>query len=115
MTGSELSDRVAFVNTAIAMHQGHIRLESVDDGTATVSFHGLCKHCPMRPLTLNGIIRPALNGVAGISHVEAVGVRTSDEAERRMAQLRDDPKSIGAQYLSLLGDAARDDPDESRS
>lgn len=80
----ELKFSIGRISHLVAAHGGHIALVSADrTGRVKVRFGGLCTACPLRPITLMGIIEPRLLEVEGVAAVEAVGVRISDEAEGR--------------------------------
>lgn len=80
--------RVAELSARIAAHAGGLELDHVAaDGTVTVRFTGMCTGCPYRPLTMAGTVRPALLAIDGVTRVEAVGSRISEEAERRLNDL----------------------------
>jgi Fe-S cluster biogenesis protein NfuA len=74
------------LSAVLAYHGGGVVLESVSpEGKVRVSFTGMCSHCSLRPVTLAAILRPALDGLDGVTAVETVGFRISEEAERRLS------------------------------
>lgn len=80
-----LDRRIYAASHLMAAHGGKLQLDDIsDDGVVRVRFMGLCTACPLRPLTFGRIVRPALADVDGVTAVEAVGVRMSEEAERRL-------------------------------
>jgi Fe-S cluster biogenesis protein NfuA len=83
----ELKFSIGRISHLVAAHGGDIALVSADEtGRVTVRFGGLCTACPLRPITLMGVIKPRLLEVEGVTAVEAVGVRISAEVEERLAQ-----------------------------
>ena len=79
--------RIARVAKALDAHAGGIELVRVDrDGQVKVRFTGMCTGCPLRPVSLAGLVKPALTSVAGVSGVVAEGGRISAEAEARLVQ-----------------------------
>jgi Fe-S cluster biogenesis protein NfuA len=81
-----LNARLQAVNHLMASHAGTLELQHVTpDGAVTVRFGGLCTACPMKAMTLAATIRPALLDIEGVTRVDAVGVRVSRDAERRLA------------------------------
>lgn len=96
----EVVERVRVVSRILSGHAGGIELAALSpDGVATIRFLGACAGCPLRPVTLACTIRPAMEGLEGVRTVDAVGVRLSDEASKRV--------SLYAQASSrLLVDAA---------
>jgi Fe-S cluster biogenesis protein NfuA len=82
-----LERRVARVSQALDAHAGGIELVQVDDdGRVKVRFTGMCTGCPLRPVSLAGLVRPALECVDGVSAVLAEGGRVSAEAEARLVR-----------------------------
>ena len=45
----------------------------------------MCAGCENRPVTTIGSVRPGLMAIEGVSRVEIVGTRISEEAEQRIA------------------------------
>lgn len=61
------------IRPAIQMDGGDIRLESVKDGTVTVSLLGTCDGCPMSPVTLRqGVERLLRDRVPEVTEVIAI-------------------------------------------
>jgi Fe-S cluster biogenesis protein NfuA len=82
-----VEQRIGEVNRIMDGHAGAIVLDDIsDDGAVRVKFLAMCTACPFRPLTMAGTIRPALLAVPGVTRVEAVGSRISEEAEHRLAK-----------------------------
>jgi Fe-S cluster biogenesis protein NfuA len=80
-----LEARVGLVSHLLAAHGGGIELiPSARDDVVRVRFNGLCRTCPMKPLTVARIVRPVLGDLEGVSSVEVEGCRISEEAERRL-------------------------------
>jgi Fe-S cluster biogenesis protein NfuA len=78
--------RVEEISRVLAAHAGGIELEDLDDeGRVRVRFTGMCTGCLFRPVTMATTIRPALLEVAGVTAIEAAGVRVSEHAARRLA------------------------------
>ena len=83
----ELDTRLARVGRALDAHAGGIELVRVDpDGRVKVRFTGMCTGCPLRSVSLAGLVRPALESVDGVTGVVAEGGRISAEAEARLAR-----------------------------
>lgn len=86
MSEAGVHRRVEEISRVLRAHAGGIELEMLDDvGRVRVRFTGMCTGCLFRPVTLATTIRPALLGVDGVTSVEAVGVRVSEHATRRLA------------------------------
>jgi Fe-S cluster biogenesis protein NfuA len=82
-----VEERIAEVNRLMSAHAGEIVIDDLsDDGVLRVKFLATCTACPYRPLTMAGTIRPALLAIPGVTRVEAVGSRISEEAEHRLAK-----------------------------
>ena len=61
------------IRPAIQMDGGDVRLESVIDGTVTVSLLGTCESCPISPVTLKqGVERLLRERVPEVTEVVAV-------------------------------------------
>jgi Fe-S cluster biogenesis protein NfuA len=86
--GGEALDRtVEELSQVLHAHAGGLELVDVDpDGGVTVRFTGMCTGCPVRPVTLVGLIKPALLEIEGVKSVTAEGGRMSAHAEARLAQ-----------------------------
>jgi Fe-S cluster biogenesis protein NfuA len=68
-------------------HAGGLQLVGTEaDGSVTVRFTGMCCGCPLRPVSMAGLIRPALLSVEGVTAVAAEGGRISAEAESRLVR-----------------------------
>jgi len=81
-----LERQVDVVSTMMSSHLGSIEVVDVSPrGEVRVRFLGLCAGCPLKPLTLASTVRPALLDVEGVTHVDAIGARVSEEAARRLA------------------------------
>lgn len=82
-----LDSRVHAVSHLLTSHGGKIEIVEVSDaGVVRVKFGGLCTACTLRPFTLEQIVRPLLGDIEGVTAVEAVGVRFSEMAQRRIQQ-----------------------------
>jgi Fe-S cluster biogenesis protein NfuA len=82
-----LDERLARVSKALDAHAGGIELVRIDDdGEVRVRFTGMCTGCPLRPVSLNGLVRPVLESVDGVTGVAAEGGRVSREAEARLVK-----------------------------
>jgi Fe-S cluster biogenesis protein NfuA len=80
-------ERITEVNRIMDGHAGAIELDDLsDDGVVRVKFLAMCQACPFRPLTMAGTIRPALLAIPGVTRVDAIGSRISEEAEHRLAK-----------------------------
>jgi Fe-S cluster biogenesis protein NfuA len=78
--------RVSEISRLLGAHAGGLELERLDEqGRVGIRFTGMCTGCLFRPVTLATTIRPALLEVDGVTGVEAVGVRVSAHAARRLA------------------------------
>lgn len=87
INGKALNMRVERVSEILKAHAGGVEVSRVeDDGELVLRFTGMCTGCPLRPVTLSGLVRPALLAVDGINSVSAEGVRISAEAEARLAR-----------------------------
>jgi Fe-S cluster biogenesis protein NfuA len=85
----EIDQRVRLVSGLLSAHAGGIELEELaPDGSVRVRFVGMCTGCPFKGLTLTATVQPMLREVQGVTRVEAIGVRLSDEAEKRLAAIR---------------------------
>lgn len=79
-----LDERVDKINRLMRTHAGAIEVVDVSPGGGvTVRFRAMCQGCPYRPLTMLGIVVPALEGVTGVASVRALGVGISEESARR--------------------------------
>ena len=82
-----IAKRVADVSQLLTMHAGGVDLVGVEsDGTVRVQFNGMCAGCLYRPVTMAATVRPALLEIEGVTSVQAVGSRVSEQAERRLAE-----------------------------
>lgn len=82
-----LERRVEAISRALDAHAGGLELSEVTaDGAVTVRFTGMCTGCPLRPVSLVGLVRPALMSIDGVTSVSASGGRISAEAESRMVK-----------------------------
>jgi Fe-S cluster biogenesis protein NfuA len=80
--------RVVEISRVLGAHAGGIELDGCEEsGRVRVRFTGMCTGCLFRPVTLATTIRPALLEVDGVREVEAAGVRVSEHAQRRLAQV----------------------------
>lgn len=69
----QVKEALELIRPAIQMDGGDIRLESVADGTVTVSLLGTCESCPISPVTLKqGVERILRERVPGVTHVVAI-------------------------------------------
>lgn len=93
-------ERVQTLSEVLNSHAGGIDVIDVEGGTVTLAFTGMCAGCPLRTVTMAGLIRPALEDIEGVSSVQAQGTRISREAEERMQRLIRD--SGGARLLCLV-------------
>jgi Fe-S cluster biogenesis protein NfuA len=81
-----IEGRMQALASILDAHAGGIDLVGIDEeGEVTVRFTGMCTGCPLRPVTLAGLVRPALLDIEGVEAVRAEGARISAEAEARMA------------------------------
>jgi Fe-S cluster biogenesis protein NfuA len=88
MDPAAVERRVEEVSRLLWSHAGGIELDGLEaDGQVRVRFTGMCTGCPFRPVTLATTIRPALAEVDAVREVEAAGVRVSEHAARRLAEL----------------------------
>jgi Fe-S cluster biogenesis protein NfuA len=102
-----VEDRLARVAKALDAHAGGIELVRIEaDGEVRVRFTGMCTGCPLRPVSLNGLVRPALESVDGVTRVAAEGGRISAEAEARLFN------ALSEWGSGCLIDAITGDPDE---
>jgi Fe-S cluster biogenesis protein NfuA len=84
----ELRLQMRVVSHFLSAHGGSIEIESIgEDGVVHVRFEGLCTSCALRPLSLETLVRPALLEVAGVTGVEAAGLRISAKAGARLAAI----------------------------
>ena len=85
-----LDRRLPIISNLLASHGGDIEIDEVSAaGVVRVKFKGFCTACTLRPFTLERVVRPLLTAVEGVTAVEAVGVRISEESQRRLeASLR---------------------------
>lgn len=80
-----IASRVKMISRVLNAHAGGLELTEVDrNGSVTVRFTGMCTGCPLRPISLHGLVKPALLGIDGVTAVVAAGGRTSVEAEERL-------------------------------
>lgn len=74
----------------LAWHAGGVDLVGVTaDGVVELRFTGMCTGCPLRPMTMEATIRPALMRVDGVREVTATGARLPEEV---VVQLRRAPE-----------------------
>jgi Fe-S cluster biogenesis protein NfuA len=91
-------------------HGGGLELEAVaPDGTVRVRFTGMCTGCAFRPLTMAATVRRTLGAVAGVTRVEAVGSRISEQAEERLAALLSSAPNPWARTKERCGDLLQPD------
>jgi Fe-S cluster biogenesis protein NfuA len=96
----------------LAWHAGGVELVEVTaSGVVELRFTGMCTGCPLRPMTMEATIRPALMSVAGVRDVTAPGARLAQEA---LTQLRARPApdgraTAGSHRAWLGGDVRRRD------
>ena len=77
-----------WVRPVLRGHGGDVRVVDVTPGgSVMIEFLGACRFCPMQPVTLGVAVRPAFDGVAGVTMVECNTVRVSPHAMQRMAEL----------------------------
>jgi Fe-S cluster biogenesis protein NfuA len=82
----EVGRRVGSLSKVLHAHAGGLELTACDhDGTVGVRFTGMCTGCPLRPVTLAGLVRPALLELEGVERVHSEGGRMSRHAEERLA------------------------------
>jgi Fe-S cluster biogenesis protein NfuA len=79
--------QVRRLGSVLNAHAGGLQLVGMhDDGSVTVRFTGMCCGCPLRPVSMAGLIRPGLLSVEGVTAVSAEGGRVSAEAESRLVR-----------------------------
>jgi Fe-S cluster biogenesis protein NfuA len=79
--------QVRRLGSVLDAHAGGLQLVGVEDGgSVTVRFTGMCCGCPLRPVSMAGLVRPALLSVEGVTAVSAEGGRISAEAESRLVR-----------------------------
>ena len=74
------------VRPALRAHAGDVEIVSLDRGSVQLRFLGMCRGCPLRPVTTASTLRPALMAVSGVKEVSVEGSRVSAEAEDRLAR-----------------------------
>jgi Fe-S cluster biogenesis protein NfuA len=80
-----LRQRIRDIVDVMQSHAGAIELIDVSEsGDVTIKFTGMCQGCRFRPMTLYGLIVPALREIPGIGRIDVRGLRLSDEAVQRM-------------------------------
>lgn len=85
---SNLDKRVREISELLRWHGGGVEIDEVtSDGVLRLRFTGMCTSCPVRPMTFAANIRPALFDLEGVTRVEVVGMRLSEEAEARLSVL----------------------------
>jgi Fe-S cluster biogenesis protein NfuA len=97
-----IEQRVRLVSYLLAAHGGRIEVLSVTpEGTVRLRFGGFCTACPLKPVTLAAVVRPALADLDGVTAVEAVGARLSKEAEFQLTSLleRGNVSTLGVDSL----------------
>ncbi|HEX2232131.1 MAG TPA: NifU family protein [Thermoleophilaceae bacterium] len=82
-----IAERVRTLSGVLDAHAGGLELSEVNGDAVTVRFTGMCTGCPLRTVTMAGLVRPALLQIEGVESVTAPGARISREAEERMARL----------------------------
>ena len=83
----EVQLQVQRLGRVLDAHAGGLQLVGTEaDGSVTVRFTGMCCGCPLRPVSMAGLIRPALLSVEGVTAVSAEGGRISAEAESRLVR-----------------------------
>jgi Fe-S cluster biogenesis protein NfuA len=89
-----LHARLAEIERYTSTHAGGVRLKDVsDDGHVRLEFTGMCTGCPFRAVTMAATIRPALLEIEGVTRVEAIGSRISEQAEERLGSLLADGRT----------------------
>lgn len=84
---SGIDSRLGAISQALNAHAGGVELRNLSaDGVVSLRFTGMCTGCPLRPVTLNGVVKPALLTVDGVTAVHAEGGRLSREAEERLGR-----------------------------
>jgi Fe-S cluster biogenesis protein NfuA len=82
-----IANTVAALSAALDTHAGGLELvSSGGDGSVEVRFTGMCTGCPLRPVSFNGLVKPALLAIDGVRAVHAHGGRISAEAEARLTR-----------------------------
>jgi Fe-S cluster biogenesis protein NfuA len=86
-----LDMRLTQLRRLMNTHAGTVALRSVsNEGVVTLQFGGMCQGCAFRPVTLFGLLSPAIQSIPGVTGVRVEGVRVSDEAAARaLAALRE--------------------------
>ena len=85
-----LARRVKAINVLIGSHAGSVEVLGVSpQGAVSIRYAGMCTGCEYRPVTTAGTVEPALLDVAGVTRVEVVGARVSDEAMARIGATLD--------------------------
>jgi Fe-S cluster biogenesis protein NfuA len=80
-----LARRIESLNVLIRSHAGEIELANVSaEGVVSLRYTGMCAGCDYRPMTTLGTVEPALHDLPGVSKVEILGVRLSEEAMTRI-------------------------------
>jgi Fe-S cluster biogenesis protein NfuA len=103
---AELARAVRDVDTRMKGHAGGVELVgTAADGVVEVRFTGMCQGCFARHNTFEGLIRPRLMRVSGVTDVCASGARLSDEATARLRQLLRDHSadSVSADAPLIVG------------
>lgn len=91
----ELDAAIGQINRLLASHGGGIEIaEHASDGHLRIRFVGMCAGCPCKPLTVAATIIPGLEGVAGVTEVEAEGARVSTEVAERLVELGIAPRPV---------------------
>ena len=86
-TRSAIEARLTLLASALDAHAGGVELRDLStDGVVSLRFTGMCTGCPLRPVTLNGVVKPALMTIDGVNAVQAEGGRLSREAEERLGR-----------------------------
>lgn len=80
-----LAMEVKRVSIRMRSHGGGIELTSVDQaGRVVLRFTGMCCGCPYKALCWHGTVEPMLSAIAGVTALDAPGVRISEEAAARL-------------------------------
>lgn len=86
----QVRDAAQRLSAALAVDGGTIEVESLTpDGRVSVRLGGACIGCPLRPLTMGWLVRPALLEVPGVREVVHTGLALSEFAEARIRRLYD--------------------------
>ena len=87
---TDVEERIEELNRLMRAHAGAVELLGLsDDGVVAVRFTGMCTGCELRPITMAAMVRPGLLAVPGVTRVDIIGARVSEEAERRILESLD--------------------------